>query len=347
MSQPDVRLRYVSVLSFADEWLDRLRTAVPEADVLQFPGATMSELPDDVRRSMTALHTSAELPDPRGTPALRWVQLDTSGVDHVVGSPLWQSSVPITTIGGVSPTPLAEYVLFTLLGFSHRLPAMLRVRDSRDWPSPAQRWDDFLPAPLSGATLGIVGYGRIGREIARMARVHGLNIIGVNRTGTVPGPDERARRFYLGDAAVAREDAAVEVVSAERLVDVAPRCDYLVVVCPLTHQTRGLVDDKVLHALRPGAVLINVARGGIVDERALLAELRSGRIAGAALDVFDDEPLSPDSPWWDEPRVFLTPHVAGLAPRYTDQVLDIVVTNLHRLAEGRELLNLVEREQGY
>lgn len=334
--------KYVSILSFPDDWLDRLRAAVPSADVLQFPGAKPADLPDDVLRTMTMLHTSAELPEPADAPALSCVQLDTSGVDHVVDTALWRSSVPIATIGGVSPTPLAEYVLFLLLGFAHRLPAMLDVRQSRAWPSPQQRWDAFLPAALTGATVGIVGYGRIGREIGRMARAHGMHVIGVSRTGRSAASDADV---YFGSAA--GSDEGVEVVAVDALPDVVARCDYLVVVCPLTEQTRNLVDARVLGACKPGTVLINVARGGIVDESELLAQLRAGRIAGAALDVFADEPLPPDSPWWNEPRVFVTPHVAGLAPLYSDSVLEIVAANLQRLVDGRALLNLVDRERGY
>lgn len=137
------------------------------------------------------------------------------------------------------------------------------------------------------------------------------------------------------------------MVGADRLRDVLPRCDYVVVVVPLTAQTRGMLDRAAIESMKPGAVLVNVARGGIVDEDALRNALRDGSLAGAVLDVFDDEPLPPDSPWWDEPNVVVTPHVAGLAPSYAEQVQQIVAENLRRFATGRPLLNLVDRDRGY
>jgi phosphoglycerate dehydrogenase-like enzyme len=342
----DGRLRYVSVLSFSDEWLDSLRAEAPDVEVLQYPHAKIEDLPIEVRRSMDVLHTSTVLPDPEQAPALRWVQLDTAGADHVRDTALWRSDVAVTTIGGVSPVPLAEYVLFLILGFAHRLPAMLGVRGSRSWPTAAARWQEFMPAPLAGATVGVIGYGRIGREIGRQAAQHGLHVVGVNRSGRVAPEEERAARHYLGGAST-KHDSEVEIVASARLGSVIGRCDYVVVVCPLTDQTRGLVDASLIAAVKPGAVLINVARGGIVDEDALLAALRAGQLGGVGLDVFDDEPLSMDSPWWDEPKAFVTPHVAGLAPRYGEQALEIVSTNLRRLATDTALLNLLDRERGY
>lgn len=321
--------RYVSLLSFSDAWLDRLRAAAPDVEVRQFPNARVADLPGDVRRTMTVLHTSTELPDPATTPALRLVQLDTSGVDHVHGTPLWRSGVPIATIGGVSPMPLAEYVLFMVLGFAHRMPALLGMRAAKFWPSPAERWERMMPAPLAGATLGVVGYGRIGREIGRQASAQGMHVLGINRLGR-PAPND-----------------PTEVVGVDALGEAVRRCDYLVVICPLTDATRGLIDKSVIESMKPGTVLVNVARGGIVDEAALLAAVRSGQLAGAALDVFDEEPLPFDSPWWDEPTVVVTPHVAGLAPRYDYQVLEIVAANLHRLADGSGMINLVDRDAGY
>jgi phosphoglycerate dehydrogenase-like enzyme len=139
----------------------------------------------------------------------------------------------------------------------------------------------------------------------------------------------------------------VTVVGPERLGDLLAAADYVVVVVPLTPQTRGLIDADALAAMRPDAVLVNVARGGVVDEPALLDAVRGGNLGGAVLDVFAEEPLSPDSPWWNEPNVLVTPHVAGLAPRYAEQVLDLVADNLCRFRDGRPLLNRVDRARGY
>ena len=140
---------------------------------------------------------------------------------------------------------------------------------------------------------------------------------------------------------------ATELVTPDRLTEAMGRADYVVVVVPLTEQTRGMVNAAAIKAMKPGAVLVNVARGGIVDEAALLAAVRSGAVGGAVLDVFDEEPLPPASPWWDEPSVLVTPHISGLAAAYRREVGLIVAQNLRRFLDGQNLLNRVDRVAGY
>ena len=338
-------IRYLSTLALPQEWLARLRAAVPDLDVRQITAAAPADVPDRIWRDVHVLHTSGVLPEPDLVPELRWVQLDTSGVDHVRGTGLWAGNVPITTIGGVSPVPLAEYVLWAILGAAHRLPAMLEARASRAWPDATTRFRTFLPAPVAGGRVVVVGYGRIGREIGRRCRAHGMSVVGVSRTGR---PRARAEaELYADFAGRTDEPDDALVVGPDRLAEVFAEADYAVVVLPLTDESLGLVDACAIEALKPGAVVVNVARGGIVDEKALLEALRSGRVGSVFLDVFADEPLPPTSPWWDEPGCFVTPHVAGLAPQYFDHVLDLVVRNLVRLRDGLPLLNLVDRTRGY
>ena len=338
-------ITYLSTLAFASDWLERLRAAVPGVHVVQITAEKPDDIPADVWQRVTVLHTSTVFPPADAAPALQWIQLDTSGVDHVQKEAVWASQVPITTIGGISPVPLAEYVLWAILGSAHRLTQMLRTRAEKTWPDPVTRWQRFLPATLSGATVVVIGYGRIGREIGRLCRQHRMSVIGVTRTGRRRPPAERelladftAPRSQLDDA---------HLVGADELPEVLGQADYVVVVVPLTEHTRDLLDAGAIAAIKSGAIVINVARGGVVDERALLTALRSGAIGGVICDVFDDEPLPPDSPWWDEPGSFVTPHVAGLAPRYAEQVLELVTQNLRRFRDGAPLLNLVDRSAGY
>ena len=341
MTEP---VHYLSTLKFDPAWLADLRAVSPRLVIEQITATAADEISDETWRSVEVLHTSAVFPAPGQAPRLKWVQLDTSGVDHLRELPIWAADTPITTIGGVSPVPLAEYVMFAILGVAHRLPAMLAVRDTQDWPDPDQRWDRFLPVSLVGATVGIVGYGRIGREISRLARAFGMNVVGVTRSGRGRNDEERARENDFGRSA---GPDPTEVVGSNALADVVARCDYLVVVVPLTELTRGMVSASVLRECRAGMVLINVARGGIVDESALLDGLRSGRISAAVMDVFDDEPLPRDALWWAEPNVFVTPHVSGLAPLYATQVGQLVAENMRRYLAGEALLNNVDRSRGY
>jgi phosphoglycerate dehydrogenase-like enzyme len=171
-----------------------------------------------------------------------------------------------------------------------------------------------------------------------------MSVVGVTRTARLRTPEELG---LLADFGRSAGDEPVTVRGPDHLGEVLSGADYVVVVLPLTAETRGLVDATAIRQIKKGAVLVNAARGGIVDEDALLHALRSGALAGVMLDVFDAEPLPPDSPWWGERNAFVTPHVAGLAPRYLEQVLDIVVRNLRLFADGAPLLNRVDRMLGY
>ncbi|MFE6717050.1 D-2-hydroxyacid dehydrogenase [Streptomyces albidoflavus] len=332
-------VHYLSTLSFSDAWLDRLRERHPRLEITQITAEKAADIPDEVWRRTRVLHTGAVFPDADQAPALEWIQLDTSGADHLKGTPAWELPVPLTSIGGISPVPMAEYVMMMVLGLAHRLPRAVAVQRSGVWPSLGERWDTLMPRALRGATIGVVGYGRIGQEIGRLARAHHMTVLGLKR-----GHTARAGAFF---GAAAHDEAEAEIYTPDRLHTFLGRCDYLVVTCPLTDETRGMIDAAALAALKEGAMVVNVARGGIVDEEALLRGLRSGRVAGAALDVFDEEPLGADSPWWTEPGVLLTPHVAGFAPDYEDQVLRLVGENIERHLTGAELLNLVDRGRGY
>lgn len=322
-------VRYLSTLSFSPSWLARLRACVPDIEVEQHTVTDAAEIDPAIWADVEVLHTGSVLPDPTVAPRLRWVQLDTAGVDHLAGHPVWASPIAVTTIGGVSPVPMAEYVTMMVLAISHHLRELLDGQQRQEWPTAAERWRRYLPRKVPGSTMGIVGYGRIGAEIGRMARALGMDAIGISRSGS----DARAD--------------GVEVVSTERLPDVASRCDWLVVVAPLTPATRGLVGGEVLRRLPPGAVMIDVARGGVVDEGALLEALDSGALDTAVLDVFAEEPLPAAHPLWSHPRVIATPHVSGFAPDYEHAVFELLVDNLRRYTAGESLRNLVDKERGY
>lgn len=333
-------LTYLCTLDLPDEWFAELAARVADVSIHRL--AAGEEPAAELLAEVDLLHTSEWFPDATDAASLRCVQLDTSGVDHVRQTSLWHTGIPIATLGGIAPVPMAEYAMMTILELAHRMPLVQQLRDSRSWPTGADRLARLTPRQLAGATVGIVGYGRIGREISRLASAFGMNVLGLNRTGAVARP---ADKFDTGRTG-ADEDRA-EILPMDRLDEVLRRSDFLVVVVPLTELTRGMIGGAQLDLLPAGAFVVNIARGGIVDEHALRDRLRDGRIAGVALDVFDDEPLPAESSWWSEPGALVTPHVAGLAPQYHAQTLDLVVENLTRLAEGRPVLNEVDRVSGY
>ncbi|GIH28472.1 3-phosphoglycerate dehydrogenase [Acrocarpospora phusangensis] len=324
-------------LDFDDAWLASVASVSADVQVRRYSAKDAGEIPAGMLAETDVLYTNTAFPAAGAAPRLRWVQLDTSGCDHLKGTDLWASDVPVTTIGGVSPKPLAEWVLMMILAHAHHLPHLIDLHGRRHWPDLDYRWNRLMPRMLPGSTVGIVGYGRIGQEIGRLAHAFGMNVIGMRRGGVRTG-----ERFSEADDAT-----PATVVGPDGLHDLLARSDYVVLTVPHTDETHHLLDAAAFGHVKPGAVVINGARGGVVDEDALLAALRNGQVGHLISDVFAQEPLPESSPFWSESNVLITPHVAGFAPGYHDHVRVLFTENLRRLVEGRPLLNLVDRKAGY
>ncbi len=331
----------LSTMAFPEEWLDQLRAISPRLAITQCTASHPDEVPAALWERTEVLYSGAVFPDPARAPRLRWLQLDTSGVDHVLHTPLWRSDVVVTTLNGVAPPTMSEYALMMMLAFAHHLPLMLEHQARAEWPSLAQRWERFMPRELHGATLGIVGYGSIGRELGRVARALGMRVLGLRRGE----PSPRAT-YRIADMA-AQDDAPDRLYGPAGLLEMLPQCDYVVLIVPYTAATHHLIGRAALRAMKPSAVLVNMARGGVVEEEALVEALRDGWIAGAALDVFEDEPLPPASPFWSMKNVVISPHVAGFTPYYYERVRELFGANLRRYLAGEPLLNQARRDRGY
>ncbi|GAA2739619.1 D-2-hydroxyacid dehydrogenase [Pedococcus aerophilus] len=330
-------------LGFPDSFLDAVRAVDPRIVVHHHPvpddGDVTGVVPADVLASAEVMYTSALLPGPQEAPALRWAQLDTSGVDHCRGTGLWEGPATITTLGGVSPAPLAEWIIMVVLAHAHRLRETERYAAQRTWPDRATRWSQLMPRNLRTSTLGIVGYGRIGAEVARLARALGMEVVALRRS---PAPDATAPRF---NSAASVPD--VEVLSPHQLPELLRRSDYVALTVPLTPETQGMIGATELAVMKPGSVLVNGSRGGVVDEDALLDALDDGPLDMVASDVFAQEPLPTDHPLWNHPQSMVTPHVAGFAPDYLEAVTALFTENLRRHLDGAPLLNVADRERGY
>ena len=252
-------------------------------------------------------------------PRLRWLQAAAAGIEWAL-VPELPRQVIVTRAPGIFGPWMAEYVLGWLLRVTQRMDRYLEAQRERRWIG------DVLPDRLGGKTLTIVGLGDIGRTIARAAGALGMRVLGVSRTGRrVPGV---ARVWRLPGLARALSEA-----------------DAVVVTVPLTPATTGLIGPDALAAMSRSAWLINIARGPIVDEKALIAALRDQRIAGAVLDVFDQEPLPADHPLWTLPNVVLTPHISG--PSTPEEIGPIFNDNLRRFLAGKQLRHIVDRRRGY
>lgn len=335
-------LHVLVTLDFPPSFLDQVCASDSRVVLHHHPTAddegAAAAVPADVLAQAEVMYTSGVLPGPAEAPRLRWAQLDTSGVDHVRVSPLWRSTVTITTLGGVSPAPLAEWIMMMVLAHAHHLFQTEHLARQRRWPSREYRWRHLMPHNIRASTLGILGYGRIGRELARLARSFGMEVLAIRR-GTSTGTEPR-----FGSTP---DVPGVTELDLAALPDLLAASDYLTLTVPLTSQTEKMIGLSELQAMKPEAVLINASRGGVVDEQALLQVLDEGRLALVASDVFDAEPLPEQHPFWTHPRVVITPHVAGFAPDYLEAVTRLFTTNLRHYLAGEPLLNVADRDRGY
>ena len=213
MTGPPEAMTYLCTLDLPDAWFDELSRRVPDVRIVR--ASPSRPPPTDVVAATTLLHTSEWFPDATAAPSLRCVQLDTSGVDHVRGTSLWRTDVPIATLGGIAPVPMAEHTLMSILALAHQMPRIDQLRRSRTWPSDAERLALLTPRQLAGATLGIVGYGRIGREISRLAAALGMRVLGLRRTAEARRVGEQFDTGRLDEG-----DDATVVQPMERLPEV-------------------------------------------------------------------------------------------------------------------------------
>ena len=257
----------------------------------------------------------------RAAPRLRWIHTRPAGVDHLLFADLVKSPIPVTNSRGVFSSSLAEFAAFGLLFFLKNARLLMRNQQLAKWAA-------YEPGALRGQAVGIVGLGDIGRACATVLRPFGARIVGLRRSGR-PDP------------------VADEVVPADRILDMVASVDHVVVATPLTEETHHLIGDRVLGAMRPGAILVNVGGGKVVDETALLGALDQGRLRGAALDVFEQEPLPPDHPFWRMENVLISPHTADHTKDWEANTMEPFLDNVRRFRDGEPLLNPVDKRLGY
>ncbi len=328
-------------MHFTDEQLDKLRAISPELEVVQETVESADELREypHLEDVEVLYYGWYEPPAPADVPALEWVQLHSAGASPWLDSPLFEKGVVVTNASGIHSTPIAEYTFAQILALRRRVPRMLELQRRNQWPE--NRWDSFAVPELRGSALGVVGYGRIGREVARLGAAFGMEVLAVRRS--VDTEREHPRWSPAPDW----DDSVVEVMGHDGLHSLLEQSDFVVIALPLTDETRHIIDADALRAMRPDAYLINIARGAIIDEPALIRALEEGWIAGAGLDVFEEEPLPADSPLWNMDNVILSPHVAGFTPHYDDRASDLFAENLRRYLAGEPLLNRFDPARGY
>jgi phosphoglycerate dehydrogenase-like enzyme len=333
----------LSTLRLASDLLDQLWAVSPRVELVQRPCRDDGE----VARTLVD-HPATEVLYtfflPRDAPELatrlRWIQLHTAGADHILDQPIMDRDVAITTSSGIHATPIAEYVLASMLAHRWQVPMWTRCQREGEWPS--GRWNLYARPELRGATLGIIGYGSIGREVGRLGHAFGMRVLALHRSAG------RADQGYaVGDTGDPEGSLPERFYPPTALHEMLGRCDYVVIALPLTPATLHLIGEAELRAMKPTSYLVNIARGPIVDEGALVRALRGGWIAAAGLDVFEEEPLPDDSPLWDLENALISPHVAGFTPHYDERATALFAQNLARYLAGEPLLNRVDPEHRY
>jgi phosphoglycerate dehydrogenase-like enzyme len=261
----------------------------------------------------------------RMCPRVQWVHTRSAGLDNILFQELVESPVPLTNGTGVFSPSLGEFALAAILYFAKDLRRMVRSQE-------AGVWEQFDITEIGGQTVGIVGYGDIGRAVATRVKAMGMRVLAVKRSGPL---------LYNVDPLVAR------IYKPDDLTEMLPLCDYVVVAAPLTPETRGMIGDAAFAAMKRDAVVINVGRGPVIDEGAMVRALSEGRIKGAALDVFDVEPLPAGHPFYCLKNVLLSPHCADHTPDWMDRAMQFFIEQFERFRKGEPLMNVVDKAAGY
>jgi phosphoglycerate dehydrogenase-like enzyme len=302
--------------SHAEEYRRALEPQFP--DLFIRACKTETEVGNFIETARILLTFSLSDPLIRKAVNLEWIQALGTGIDAILGLPSLPKGVLLTSTRGIHGPQMSELAVLLMLALTRRFPDTVRNQDKALW----DRWHAEL---LFRKKVGILGLGAVGEEIARKCKAFGMTVYGIGRSKRQV---EAVDRFF----------------GLDDLLFVAREADYFIVVVPLTPETRGMVGAEVIFAMKPGAFLLNLARGPVVDEKALIQALESGTLGGAGLDVFDEEPLPQSHPFWKMKNVIVTPHIGGTSPFYVEQVLPVFRENLRRYLKGerRALINVVE-----
>lgn len=335
----------VAVASYLEqEHIDRIRRVDPRLEVLYDPtlvpapryiadhtGTPRQRTSEQEQRYLSMLARAEVIFDfDRGhaadlrtvAPKLKWLQATSAGIgQYVKKNGLDTIGVTFTTASGVHARPLADFCTMAMLMFAKDYFGMQRAQSAR-------RWERTCAEELTGKTLAIIGLGKVGREVARQAKCFDMRVIGTTRT-------------------TSKAQHVDQIYRPTQLAEVLTQTDFLVLIAPHTPETEGMIGKAQLALMKPSAVIINIARGVLIDEDAMIAALREGRLAGAALDVFRDEPLPAASPLWDMPNVIVSPHSASTVRQENGRITDLFCENLRRYLDGRPLLNVLETDRLY
>jgi phosphoglycerate dehydrogenase-like enzyme len=329
-------------IPFPELLVEQLQGVSPRLRITVRPARRPEDIPADLWNRTEILLTEWVLPEPELVQKLHWLQLYFAGIDFALNSPLLKNQeLIVTTLSGAAAPQVAEYTMLMMLTLGHHFTDLLANQAKAEWPR--DRWERFAPHELRGSTVGILGYGSIGRELTRLLQPYNVTVLAAKRDVMHP-QDLGYTPDGLGDphGLLFRRLYPIQAV-----LSLIKSCDFIVIALPLTETTRNLIDKEAFETMKPGAFLIDLSRGGIVNHEAMLQALQERRLAGATLDVFPEEPLPSTSPLWKLPNVIVTPHIAGASTLYRERAAAMFAENLRRYVEGEPLLNRFDSSRGY
>ena len=329
-------------LKLEEENVIKLRGISPDLRINVMPVEKASDIPEDQWERTEILFTDDALPDLDHSQNLKWVQFASSGIDQWIDNPLFSNQeIQFTTLSGAAVSQMAEHAVMMMLALGHKIQGLMASQKKSDWPK--DRLERFLPVELRGGTVGIVGYGSVGRQIAHLLQPFGATILALKRDGK--STDDKGYIVEgLGDT---NGDLVHRIYPGEAIRSMLKLSDFIVVCLPLTKQTNNLINASVISSIKNGAYLINISRGKIIDHPSLIKALQDGKLAGASLDVFPEEPLPSDNPLWGMQNVIISPHIADNSKNFESQACELFSENLHRFLGGLPLYNLFNLELGY
>ena len=319
-----------------------LQDVSPFLRITVHPAKKVEDVPAELWSRCEVLYTDHVIPDVELAPNIKWVQLHWAGIESLISKPFFaKPNITVTTLSGAAASQSAEHILAMLLALGRRLPALSAHQRKAEWPK--NRWDLFQPVELRTSTVGIVGYGSIGRQVARLLHEFGATVLASKNDAMHP-IDSGYTPDGTGDP---KGNFVHRLYPAQAIKSMLKDCDFIVVTVPLANKTRGLIDEDVLAACKPTAYLIDISRGNIVDHTALIKALNENKLAGAALDVFPEEPLPKNSPLWGMDNVIITPHIAGVSSHYDERAAVLFAENLSRYVADLPLYNIFDFNKGY
>jgi len=335
-------IEVLSTIPFPENVMQKIRNLTPHVKLTLIPAQQMEDIPLETWSRIEVLYTDVLLPEPEFVPNLKWVQFHYAGIDFIHNAPLLKKpGLIFSSMSGGSAIQEAEYIVMMLLNMGHRMPELISNQNKKEWPK--DRWGKFTPVELTGSTVGLVGYGSINREVARILQAFEVTVLAAKKDVMHPTDNGYSIEGH-GDP---EGNYFHRLYPVQAIGQMLKLCDFVVVALPLTPETRGIIGRAELESMKSSAFLIHVSRGGIVDEAALLEALNEHKIAGAALDVFAQEPLPPESPLWKAHNLLITPHVSGFSPIYKERAGEMFIQNLERYIHEEPVLNRYDPERYY